>query len=595
MKIFRIHFIIAIVLLALLMPGSVSASSGGGIGAPASFTAGEILVKFHSTISPSEIALIHRQNGGQVKEVIPGIGVQVVTVPAGKALEKAKAYTVNPKVAYAEPNYLAQADVIPDDPYFSQQWGLTKIMSTEAWGITTGSAEVKIAVLDTGVAMTHPDLATKIVADVNFTTSASANDLYGHGTHVAGIAAASTNNNIGTAGLSYNSTIMNVKVLGDDGYGSYSWIAQGIIWAADNGAKVINMSLGGTSSSSTLESSINYAWSKGVVVVASAGNSGSSSLSYPAYYSKVIAVAATDSADKITSWSSYGDWVDVAAPGSSIYSTLINGAYGYKSGTSMASPFVSGLAALVFTRVTDTNGNKLLNDEVRAQIETTCDNIGATSINGGRINAYQAVQTSTTVANGSIAGMVKDSATEMPISGATVTDGTRSALTDASGYYIIDMLPVGNYTLTASATDYTDKSQPVSVVAGQTTNVVFALSAIGNEIPPPQPAQDIWVSSISLGMTGRNLRLSVKITGDTGIVVGAQVKAQITASDGRVWNFTGLTDSYGTVAFTISKPTSGTYLATVIDVTETDYVWNSSKGNNSTTYTIAAPTRPVKK
>ncbi len=152
---------------------------------------------------------------------------------------------------------------------------------------------------------------------------------------MAGIAAASTNNGIGVAGLGRDSTIMNVKVLNDSGGGYYSWVAAGIIWAADNGAEIINMSMGGKSHSQVLEDAVNYAWSKGVVVVAAAGNSGTSSPFYPAYYTDCIAVAATDSMDNVASWSSFGDWVDVAAPGASIYSTLMTGGYGSKHGTSM--------------------------------------------------------------------------------------------------------------------------------------------------------------------------------------------------------------------------------------------------------------------
>jgi thermitase len=167
-----------------------------------------------------------------------------------------------------------------------------------------------------------------------------------------------------------------------------------VVWAADHGAKVINMSLGAQFGSSTLEDAINYAWSKGVVIVAAAGNDASSTPFYPAAYPNVIAVASTDMFDKLAPSSDFGDWVDVAAPGGNIYSTLPNNRYASLSGTSVASPHVAGLAALVFTRVADTNGNGLINDEVRACIEQNADNIGVGGIGGGRINAYKAVQCS---------------------------------------------------------------------------------------------------------------------------------------------------------------------------------------------------------
>ena len=181
-----------------------------------------------------------------------------------------------------------------------------------------------------------------------------------------------------------------MKVLGDGGSGLYSWVASGITWAADNNADVINLSLTGTMASPTLQSAVDYAWSKGAVVVAAAGNSASSSPTYPASYANAMAVAATTDMDKLASFSNFGDWVDVAAPGITIYST-IPGGYGYMSGTSMASPSVAGLAALLLSVVTDTNGNGRLNDEVRSRIQANADAIPPAGIGSGRINAYRAV------------------------------------------------------------------------------------------------------------------------------------------------------------------------------------------------------------
>jgi thermitase len=324
-------------------------------------------------------------------------------VPAGSDEgQVAAAYQRNPHVLYAEPDYIASAVNTPNDPYFTGgfQWNMTKIQAPQAWDITTGSASVSVAILDTGVDLSHPDLQGKVVTSVNFSDSATVSDVNGHGTHLAGIVSAVTNNGQGVAGLGYNTTVMNVKVLGDNGTGGYGWVAQGVVWAADHGAKVINMSLGAQFGSTTLEDAINYAWSKGVVIAAAAGNNASSIPFYPAAYPNVIAVASTDINDHLASSSDYGDWVDVAAPGTNIYSTLpLNdplqpGGYGVMGGTSIASPHVAGLAGLVFTRVTDSNGNGLLNDEVRSCIEKNADNIGLSGIGSGRINAYKAVQCS---------------------------------------------------------------------------------------------------------------------------------------------------------------------------------------------------------
>ncbi|MEW6172627.1 MAG: S8 family peptidase [Bacillota bacterium] len=384
---------LALIILGLIVFAVPLMASGKAKGPD--FAADQILVKFKAGTSVTTKQKVHARHGGQAIDEIAALGVQVVKVPAGKALEKVKAYKDEAAVEYAEPDYVAEAVGVPNDPYFDSQWGMTKIQTPGAWDMTTGSTNVKIAILDTGVDQDHPDLADKITANKNFTRSKTVDDKYGHGTHVAGIAAAFTNNGIGVAGTGYNCMIMNGKVLGDNGSGYNSWIAGGITWAADNGAKVINMSLGSTAPSTTLEDAVKYAWGKGVVICAAAGNSGTSDPLYPARYDVCIAVAATDQNDVKASFSSYGDWVDVAAPGVSIFSTLPNHKstirvldYGSLSGTSMATPHVSGLAALLWA-----TGYGADNNLVRWRIESTCDPVSGTGEywTNGRINAYQAV------------------------------------------------------------------------------------------------------------------------------------------------------------------------------------------------------------
>ena len=587
----------ALLVMFLLFPANTSAKTPDIPGAALGFSAEEILIKFKPGTGPADIAETHRQLGGRVKKNIPEIGVQVVTIPAGKAIEKAKAYAANGKVLFAEPNYLAQAVIYPDDPWFSYQWGLQKIEAPAAWDLTQGSDTIKIAILDTGVDINHPDLSNKIVANQNFTTSTTANDVFGHGTHVAGIAAADTDNSIGVSGVGSTSSIINVKVLGDNGSGYYSWVAQGIIWAADNGASIINMSLGGASASSTLESAINYAWSKGLVVVAAAGNSGSSLPSYPAYYSKVIAVAATDSNDKLTSWSNYGNWVDVAAPGSSIYSTLKNNSYGYKSGTSMATPFVSGLASLVFTVVSDTNGNKMLNDEVRAQIEANCDYIGISGIGSGRINAYKSVSNLSSPApvplTGTINGMVTDISDGLPINAATVRAGTRSASTNANGEYNITGVPQGSYSVTASAAGYSNALQMVHVVADQTTMAYYSLTK--TETAPPSPPKPMWVDNILFKVTGNILRFDIKVDDENGAVAGAHVKVELVRDGNQLWDLSRTTDSSGVAYFRVEKAPAGNYVATVTGLSANGYEWDKTSGVISASYTLGTDSKPGKK
>ena len=406
----RIRFVLCPVVLGLLasflLVWPLPAAGMGSRPTPGRHVSGEILVGFRQGTTLVDIAQLNTAHGAAIIDAIPQLRVVRVRIPKGSDEGRvAAAYQRNPHVQYAEPDYIASVLNTPNDPYFTggYQWNMAKVQASSAWDVTTGSASVVVAILDTGVDLSHPDLQGKVVASVNFSDSSTVNDLNGHGTHLAGIVGAATNNGQGVAGLGYNTTLMNVKVMGDNGTGGYSWVAEGVVWAADHGATVINLSLGAQFGSSTLEDAINYAWNKGVVVVAAAGNYASSTPFYPAAYPNVIAVASTDINDHLASSSDYGDWVDVAAPGTNIYSTLpLNdplqpGGYGLMGGTSIASPHVAGLAALVFTRVVDSNADGRLNDEVRSCIEQNADDIGVAGIGSGRINALRSVQCSSAV------------------------------------------------------------------------------------------------------------------------------------------------------------------------------------------------------
>jgi len=267
-----------------------------------------------------------------------------------------------------------------NDSYLSQRWGVSKIEAPQAWEVTKGDESIIVAVLDTGIDENHRDLAGRVILEINFSDSPTCDDLYGHGTHTAGIIAA----------IAPECRLMNVKVGDDVGRCEASTAARGIIWAVNHGAKVINIGFC-VESSPDLEQAINYAWSQGAVVVAAAGNEGKSTPVYPAYYMNCLAVAATNVNDSLALLSNHGDWVDVAAPGFNIYSTLPQNEYGYKSGTSSAAAHVSGVAALVFSVAKDTNGNGVINDEVRQAIESSCSPINATGVEKGDIDAFAAV------------------------------------------------------------------------------------------------------------------------------------------------------------------------------------------------------------
>lgn len=274
------------------------------------------------------------------------------------------------------------------DPMVDQQYALAKMRVPDAWATAKGNGVI-IAVVDTGVDFTHPDLAGKFVSRgrdfVNGDNDAT--DDHGHGTHVSGIAAAATDNRVGVAGVAWNAQVLPVKVLNANGSGDMATIASGIAWAADNGAKVINLSLGGSGGAAVLENAVNYAWNKGAVVVCAAGNTGSSSPQYPAVYANCVSVSATDAADRLASFSTYGPGIDVAAPGHQILSTVRGGRYESWSGTSMAAPNVSGVVALIWSA-----HPTWTNTQVRSALENSTDPIGAATYFGkGRVNAAKAV------------------------------------------------------------------------------------------------------------------------------------------------------------------------------------------------------------
>jgi len=306
----------------------------------------------------------------------------------------------DPEIEFAEPDYLTQATFIPDDPFVSagSEWHLGKIQAFDAWNVTSGSSNIIVAVLDSGVNFTHPDLAGRLLPGYDFVwNDADPSDDFGHGTAVTGTIVASGNNGIGVAGVAFGCSVLPVKVMDSGGAASHSAIAQGIEYAVNHGARVINLSMGGDWPSSTLQDAINFAWSNNVLVVASAGNTGGTAPQYPAACDHVLAVAASDSSDARAWFSTYGSFVSLYAPGLTIWTTQddTNNLYAGWSGTSFASPIVAGVAALVVSV------NPLLsNAQVVALLKQSADDVGPagydTTYSYGRINAWRAVNAAQT-------------------------------------------------------------------------------------------------------------------------------------------------------------------------------------------------------
>ncbi|MCP4143323.1 MAG: peptidase S8, partial [Chloroflexi bacterium] len=312
----------------------------------------EIIVRFAPSTGDAQAAasvcFVNEQV--EISSEIAALGASLLKISSGSVAEAIARAENCPHILFAEPNYYLYAvDTVPNDPNWVNQYGLNNIRAPQGWDTTTGSASVVIAIVDTGVDLTHPDLASKIIAGYDFVNNdAVAQDDNGHGSHVAGIAAAASNNAAGVAGTSWGARIMPVKVLNASKSGTFANAAAGIIWAADNGAHIINLSLGGKSHSAIFQNAIDYAYGKGVVIIAASGNNDAACpvFCYPALYPNVIAVGATDAGNNIASFSNFGPALDLVAPGVNIYSTGV-GSYFYDSGTSMSAPYVSGLAAIL--------------------------------------------------------------------------------------------------------------------------------------------------------------------------------------------------------------------------------------------------------
>lgn len=272
---------------------------------------------------------------------------RIVSVPALQRELARRVLVADPRVMSVEDDAPASAAVTPSDRYWPQQWNARRIRATEAWEVSRGESSVTIAIVDTGVDGSHPDLRGRMVRGWDFhNNDSNPYDDDGHGTAVATTAAAAGNDGVGIAGMCWRCKVMPVKVLNGSGHGSHSNIAAGIRWAAAHGADVINLSIAGLSSTVLLHDAVAYAIRKGAVVVAAAGNSGSSRRTYPAAYPGVISVAATNEVDRLYGWSNRGSWVTLAAPGCA-FSGRPSGKWSWLCGTSLSTPIVAGTVGLM--------------------------------------------------------------------------------------------------------------------------------------------------------------------------------------------------------------------------------------------------------
>lgn len=420
------------------------------------FVPGEIIVKFKKTIeiSPQTInnqlsigiesldLLNLKYNVVSSEKIISGAAsplsnIYKLTVPRDSdILSIVDEYNNDPNVEYAEPNLICYLNNIPNDPLFNQQWGLhntgqyngtedADIDAPEAWDIATGGSDVTIAVIDSGVDYNHPDLIDNMwinddeiadngidddnngfVDDVNgwdfIRNTNDPKDKFGHGSHCAGIIGAVGNNSIGVSGVCWNSSIMPVKVFSEYGSSSIGIIARGINYATNNGAKIFSMSWGFSGNSELIDDVLENAYSKGIVLVSSAGNYNSQRPYAPAKYDYVIGVAAIDRNNEKAVFSNFGNWVDVAAPGVDVFSTmptyhvLLNDYdhsqnYSNMSGTSMSAPFVAGVIGLILSKNPD-----LEQEEIKTLIQSAVSDVASNTYIGlGNTNLFYCIQNDT--------------------------------------------------------------------------------------------------------------------------------------------------------------------------------------------------------
>jgi len=424
-----------------------------------------------------------------------GLTVTRISLASDKVSATLARFVDDPDVVFVEPNGTVEGAWTPNDPYYNDPmkvYAPQQIKANLAWDLVRGAGSVMVAVVDSGADLAHPDLAgifytnpreiadngldddgNGFVDDVSgwnfvYGTNRPQDDL-GHGTHVTGILAAQTNNGIGIAGIAGGVKVLPVKVLDSNNQGTWDSVARGIIYATDMGARAINLSLGGLTPSATIESAVQYAQSHGVMVIAAVGNGGASDPFYPAAYSGVVGVAATTNANVRWSLSNYGSYVDLAAPGSAIYSTYWKAGastYQFMNGTSMAAPAVTAVAALLWSV-----NPALTADAVAGILTSTGRDLGDPGwdvyYGSGQVDAYAAAAAAqaTLPANSSIGGQLwvdqNSDGQRQPnelvgISGVTVqlrdlrTQALTEVITDSQGFYTFGGLRNGSYQVAAA-------------------------------------------------------------------------------------------------------------------------------------------------
>ena len=452
--------------------------------------------------------------------------IQLEFQEANRVLEFAKSIEQLDYTEYAERKELHHNCLTPNDQYFvnsfnSGQWGLFQINAEQAWNISTGDANVIVAVTDNAINTNHPDLINKCVAgwdavdNDNDPNPCGGNDGF-HGSHVSGIVGAESNNGIGVASIGYDVSIMPIKI-GNCTSGALTGGYEGVTWAADNGAHVINMSWGGSGYSNYGQNVCNYAWGQGSILIAAAGNDNVTSIFYPAGYNNVVSVASSSSGDSKSSFSNYGSWIDITAPGSSILSTNQGTSYQVTQGTSMASPMVAGLAGLIKSHAISASNTDIINCLLNTAVNIDGANPSYVGqLGAGRIDAYQAMLCASTFALALDASISNISVPEGNICGSTFTPS-------------FDLRNLGSNTLTSTTITYQISGQAAqtlnwtgSLTSGQTETVTLPTQTL------PDGSYTFTVSTNNPnGSTDQNLSNDTDVNNFNILSTGEQIAVNI--------------------------------------------------------------------
>jgi len=435
---------------------------------------GRILVSPKAGLPVAEFSEVIKGHGAKSARKIGQSGLYIVETPRGSERSIVARLKNNPHFRFAELDMLVQPGLVVNDPYYGSAWHLPKIGTPAAWDTTQGSGVV-VAILDSGVDPNHPDLSPQLVPGWNFySNNSDTRDVYGHGTKVSGTVAAVANNALGVTGVAWQAKIMPIRVSDSAGMGSWSAIASGLIYAADHGAKVANASFLGLTDSASTRSAAQYMKDKGGLVIVSGGNTGVLQ-NYTATTS-MISVAATDGNDMRTSWSSYGSYISLSAPGAGIWTTTWGGGYGAVSGTSFSSPVTAGVVALMMAAAPT-----LSNLQIEKILFSTATDLGATGrdqyYGWGRVDAAKAVQTSISSTPTPTPTPVTVSIVS-PQTGATVS-GLVNIDASVSGAARVDLLVNRTVVASDTASPYSFAWDSTGAVNGQSTLAAVAYDSAG--------------------------------------------------------------------------------------------------------------------